>query len=229
MNLILWIHVVGGAVGLVAGFAALAAAKGAPVHRRVGRWFVFAMLAMGSSGALIAALTGVETSVIMGILAAYLVFTGFTTVGPPAAWSRWAALVGAGVALVLSLALVEIGIRGVRSGGGMVEGLPAPMAFLFATIALLAGLADLRVVRRPLAGGARRIARHLWRMCFALFIASASFFLGQTQVLPEPLRVPWMLAPPVLVPILAMGYWFWKTRRRPARSRAVTAPSPDLA
>src|SRR5438477_123306 len=42
----------------------------------------------------------------------------------------------------------------------------------------------------PCAGGgvlgAKRIARHLWRMCFGLFIAAGSFFLGPSN---RPLRL----------------------------------------
>lgn len=34
--------------------------------------------------------------------------------------------------------------------------------------------------------GARRIPRHLWRMCFGLFIATGSFFLGPAN---RPLRL----------------------------------------
>ena len=214
MQPILWIHVAGGAVGLAAGFAALGAAKGATVHRRAGRVFVYAMLAMSLSGAAIAAATGVETSVIMGSLTAYLVFTGFTTVARVGARSRLVELGGAGVAFALSLALVEIGIRGLQSPGGAVEGLPAPMAFLFAAVALFAGLSDIRLTRGAALRGGRRTGRHLWRMCFALFIASASFFLGQMQVLPAQLQVAWFVVPPVLAPLLVMGYWLWKTRWR---------------
>ena len=62
--------------------------------------------------------------------------------------------------------------------------------------------------------GARRLARHLWRMCFALFIAAASFFLGQADEFPEPLRIPALLALPVLAVLLAMLYWLWRVRIR---------------
>ncbi|MDQ3274540.1 MAG: hypothetical protein M3Q39_05785 [Actinomycetota bacterium] len=54
--------------------------------------------------------------------------------------------------------------------------------------------------------------RHLGRMCFALFIAVASLFLGQPQVFPETLRSSGALAlPPVLV--LAVLLW-WLVRVR---------------
>lgn len=223
MTAILSVHVIAGVVSLAAGFVALFASKGAPIHRRFGSAFVYAMLTMGLSGALIAAITGVETSVIMGSLVAYLVFTGLTAVAPRRSAPRWIGFAGAGVALALWLALWEVGVRGARSAGGAVEGLPAPMAFFFGAIALAAGLSDIRVARSMAPAGAARLARHFWRMCLALFIASASFFFGQTQVLPMQLRAPWVLAPPVLAPLLVMGYWFWRTRVRRTVVRVMTS------
>lgn len=229
MRMILWIHVAAGALGLATGFVALFATKGAVIHRRAGSAFVYAMLTMGLSGALIAALTGVETSVIMGCLAAYLVFTGLTTVAPIATGQRWVGFAGAGAAIVLSVALLEIGIRGLRSSAGAVEGLPAPMAFFFGTIALAAALSDIRLARGDRLRGARRLGRHLWRMCIALFIASASFFLGQTEVLPEQIRSPWLLTPPVAAPLVVMGYWFWRTRHRQVLDVASANATGDAA
>jgi hypothetical protein len=60
--------------------------------------------------------------------------------------------------------------------------------------------------------GARRIARHLWRMCFALFIAAGSFFLGQAQVFPEPIRKSGLLPIPVLLVLLLMFFWLVRVR-----------------
>lgn len=57
--------------------------------------FVYAMLTMALSGAAVAAVTGVETSVVMGLLAAYLVFTGVTAISPRPGGLRWAWLAGA--------------------------------------------------------------------------------------------------------------------------------------
>ena len=68
--------------------------------------------------------------------------------------------------------------------------------------------------------GARRIARHLWRMSFALFIAALSFFIGQAKVLPEAIRIPGLLALPVLAVLVTMFYWLWRVRaKRPVTRR----------
>jgi len=44
-------------------------------------------------------------------------------------------------------------------------------------------------------------------MCFALWIATTSFFLGQAKVFPEPIRIMPLLAIPVLLVLLLMFYW----------------------
>ena len=82
-------------------------------------------------------------------------------------------------------------------------------------------------IRQP--RGGRRLARHLWRMCFALFIAAGSFFSIRERVatiLPEPLTTGPMRALPILLLFGAMFYWLWRVRRRDvasARSRGFDA------
>ena|SRR5688500_9577578 len=88
------------------------------------------------------------------------------------------------------------------------------MVLLFAIVALSSGASDVRVARSGPLRGASRLARHLWRMCFALWIAAGSFFLGQADKLPEVLRIPALLAVPVLIPLVAMVYWLWRVRNR---------------
>jgi hypothetical protein len=65
--------------------------------------------------------------------------------------------------------------------------------------------------------GGPRLARHLWRTCFALFIAAGSFFSIRERVakiLPEPFATAPMRALPILLLFGAMFYWLWKVRRR---------------
>ena len=94
------------------------------------------------------------------------------------------------------------------------DGFPAGPHFVFAAIALLAGALDLRSALRPPSGTASRLAGHLWRMGFALLLATASFFGGPgVQAFPEPLRD----SPLLLVPQLAVAgllvYWLARVPR----------------
>ena len=214
MNAVLVVHIAAGGIALVAGFIALFAMKGAAVHRRSGIVFVSSMVVMGLLGASIAAAGGGEVSTVAGLLTAYLVITALTTVRPPSAGSRWVDVGGMIWALTLGAASVTLGVTSLAFGTGSLDGVPAPMAIVFGIVALIGGASDVRVVRSGPLTGPSRLARHLWRMCFALWIAAASFFLGQADEFPSALRIPALLAIPPLLSLVAMFYWLWRVRWR---------------
>ena len=60
------------------------------------------------------------------------------------------------------------------------------MSFFMGSVCLLAAAGDVRMLVGRGVSGAKRIARHLWRMCFGLFIAAGSFFMGPSN---RPLRL----------------------------------------
>src|SRR4029077_4013717 len=77
-----------------------------------------------------------------------------------------------------------------------------------------------------------RLARHLWRMCFALFIAVGSFFSIRERVakiLPEPFTTAPMRRLPMLLVFVAMFYWLWKVRRRSTLPLSVRHDSMPIA
>ncbi|HEU4453252.1 MAG TPA: DUF2306 domain-containing protein, partial [Longimicrobium sp.] len=84
----LLVHIAAGGVGIVTGYVALFTAKGAGLHRRSGMLFVFAMVTMATSGAVIGAYRGQLGNVIAGLLTAYMVITALATLRPPTAGSR---------------------------------------------------------------------------------------------------------------------------------------------
>ena len=215
MRLTLLVHIVAGGLALLAGFLALYTAKGATLHRRAGTVFVYAMLAMCVAGVAVTVGRGVAPSlnVPAGVLTAYLVITALTTVRPLAEGSRWLDLGLMLVALAVGLTSLGFGFEALASGGKR-NGMPAFPFLMFGVVGVLAGAGDLRVIRSGALRGASRLARHLWRMCFALFIAALSFFIGQAKVIPKPVRIPGLLALPVLAVLVAMIYWLWRVRIR---------------
>jgi hypothetical protein len=113
------------------------------------------------------------------------------------------------------------GIRDINSPllspGGVPFRIIGVMSFILATVLLLAAAGDLRIMRFGLPRGGTRLARHLWRMCFALFIAAGSFFSIQERVarlLPEPFTSGTMRALPIVLLFGAMFYWLWRVRGR---------------
>lgn len=137
------------------------------------------------------------------------------------------------VALGVGLTTTGFIIDAVRSADGKGPGGMPPAPFVvFAVVGTLAGLLDIRIVRRGALTGAPRLARHLWRMCFALMLASLSFLVGQSKVLPESMRIMPLLAVPLIVAFVAMLYWLWRVRvRRSLRGITIDslkpAPSPS--
>src|SRR6202045_455290 len=77
---------------------------------------------------------------------------------------------------------------------------------------LLAAAGDIHMLMRGGVFGAKRIARHLWRMCFGWFIATGSFFLGQQQVFPAWLRGSPALLVPAVLPLVLLIFWMIRIR-----------------
>lgn len=199
-------HIVSGLIAIVAGYVALYALKGAKLHRRSGMIFVYAMLILSLTGAVIAALKAQRLNAMQGVLTFYLVATAVLTVRRRVQGFRWIDAGAMLVALMVGVYEIKLGFEALGSPKGTIDGVPAGVVFAFAAVALLAALGDMRMLTRGLKG-AHRIARHLWRMCFALFVAAGSFFLGQAQVFPKPIRIYPLLTIPALLPLVLMLYW----------------------
>jgi hypothetical protein len=88
-------------------------------------------------------------------------------------------------------------------------------------LCLAAGLADLSVIVRKQLSPGQRLARHLWRMCFAFFIATGSFFLGQQQVMPRAVQGSPLLFVAAFAPFAVMAYGL----ARVARGRWAVIPA----
>lgn len=204
------IHIASGLLALIAGALAMLSRKGGKLHRHAGLAFVGAMLGMSASGAVLALLKSEWLSVSAGLLTFYLVATGWLAVLRPLAQSRALlhglmgfALLSGVLAWIAGAVLAASGDRSAATG-----------CFLFGTIALLCAAADWRLLRRGVLEGAPRLARHLWRLGFALSVACASFFLGQAKLFPPALRRSGLLWLPVAAAALLTLYWLLRVRRR---------------
>jgi uncharacterized membrane protein len=202
------VHIIGGMVGVLSGFAALFVRKGSPLHRRTGDVFVVAMLIMGASGAYRAIAKSQPFNVLAGTLTCYLVATAWLTVQRKAGETGRLeyGLLGMGV-----LTGVISCVLGARSGSAAY--------FVFATIAFLLVAGDVRMLMRGGVSGPKRLLRHLWRMCFALFVAAGSFFLGaadpnglRNTLFTKQVRATHINQVPVLILVLMTIYWLVRVR-----------------
>ena len=207
------LHIVGGSVALLAGFAALMFfRKGGQLHARAGTLFLVAMLVLAGTGALIAAAAGERGTTVIGIVTCYLVITSWLAARRRhrrAGASDFALLA---VALGSAIAMVGFGTVGINSPTGKFDSLPGAVHFPFAALAALGAALDLNFFVRRGDPGVKRIARHLWRMCAALLIAALSFFLGQQKVMPVYMKGSPLLFLPPLIAFATMVYWLLRLR-----------------
>ncbi|HVF34583.1 MAG TPA: hypothetical protein VND91_04610 [Candidatus Saccharimonadia bacterium] len=220
MTTTLLLHIIAGTVGLLSGYLALYSTKGAPLHRRAGTVFVYAMLAMCVLGFIVAIARNAAPVINLpaASITAYLVFTSWRTVRPGVPRTRWIDRAATGVALLVGVVSIGFGVAAIAEGGAR-AGIAFP-CFLFGAVGVLGGIGDLKLLRAEPLRGAARLSRHLWRMCFALFVAALSFFVGQSDELPQALRTPALIAVPPLAVLATMGYWLWRVRR-PRKSAQV--------
>ena len=232
---ILYLHIAGGSVGILAGAAALAVRKGRRLHKIAGNMFFVAMMAMAGIGAVVAPfLTSAQgdpklSDSIVAFFTCYLVATSWVTV------RRRAGTVGAfeKAAFVFASALAAIAfLIGAQAAGDpdrLVGGSPPESYFVFGGLIALAAALDLRTILKGGVTGVPRIARHLWRMCVALFIATASLFFGQQDELPAAMRGSPILLVLGFFPLAAMLFWLVRIRFAKAIARLRPRASVPLA
>lgn len=231
---LLLLHICAAIVGLLSGYLSIGLRKGSGLHRAAGSTFFASMLLMSGSAAVIAVFMSPNMlNMTVGLLTFYLVTTawraGRRRDGATGGFDAGALLFVSAVAL----AGLSFGVEAASSPKGVKDGMPAAIYFVFGTIALLCAISDTRLLVRGHLSGSRRIARHLWRMCLALLIATLSFYPGQAKLFPMWLRDTNLLFTPHVLLIGSMIFWKVRVSFSKAREKrsAVSAheASPDSA
>lgn len=184
--ILLYLHIGGGALGIVTGMVASLSKKGSYVHRTAGKVFLLAMFVCYLIGALVSPFLESQqsTNFVASILALYLLISGVSA----ARRTRFEAGISEKIGVVVAVSIVVIGalfmVLAYQSPNGSVDGSP-PQAYILFVIAASAALFDdiYALIRKKISNG-KRIVRHLWRMCMSFFIASGSLFFGQMLLFP---------------------------------------------
>jgi hypothetical protein len=173
------------------------------------------MVVLGLTAAGIGTYESRPGQVFAGLFAAYLVLSAMATVKPLPGIGRRFNVAMMVLAFGYAVALLYSGVTEWLDPTVRVVGRPRVVPpLVVGTVILLAAIGDLRALRAGGLQGSRRLARHLWRMCFALFVATGSFFLGQMRFVPEPVRIVPLLLVLAFAPILFLFYWMWRVRVR---------------
>lgn len=229
-----FIHIFGGCLAIITGFLALFLRKGSRNHRRTGNVFFASMLIMASI-AVFMAIVGTEVkgpnpgNVMGGSLAIYMVLTAWLTGRHKDGEHGWADWTLFAAVLILGAILTVFGFKP-DDPHRPVDNPPNAAAFVFAAIAFLSAAGDLHMLRKGVYAY-QRIARHVWRMGFALWFAATSFFIGQPQVFPHWMRHYGLVYIPSLVVMVLMIYWLivvFFTKRFKRRQVAPPLPGSDV-
>jgi hypothetical protein len=209
---ILLLHIGAGTLGMLSGFVAVFLRKGSRRHGLAGSVFVIAMLILSASGVYLALMKSQPGNVLGGTLTFYLVATAWMTArrrdGEPGLFD-WGALL---VVMAVGACQLIFGIEAALSSTGLRFGYPPWPYFFLGSVAVLAIVGDIRMLVRRGISGTPRIARHLWRMCFALFIAASSIFLARQHIFPAILRKTGALVFLSFLPLLLMVFWLVRVR-----------------
>lgn len=217
---ILYIHILGGVVGLIAGVVASFAKKGGGLHRSAGKIFLLAMFACYTIGALVAPFLdeGQRPNFVAAVLALYLLLSGVSAARKRPYTAGPANIIG----LLIALGIAGMGMlfmyMGSQSATGTVDGSPPQAFVVFILAGLLAATGDINLMIKKTLSESARLIRHLWRMCASFFFASGSLFIGQAQLFPDAFNaspLPGLLA---FFPIIILMIWVvkisWKNKNK---------------
>ena len=219
-KLALILHVIAGTIALFAGIVAVSSRKGAGAHRLAGTVFVVSMLVMAMFADYLAvAIPEQIPNLFIGTFTIYLVVTAWLavrherSVGVPEKIALLVVLCLCVPFAILSFQLA-LGSEPFLKTAIPLEGPVRVAIYTFTCLTALAAIGDIRLVRAGGITGARRIGRHLWRMCFGLALAAGSAFTnGLPKLLPKAVHVPliFLFIPQLSVLVLLI---FWMARVR---------------
>lgn len=208
-------HICAGTLGLLSGTVAICYRKGSRGHAVAGIVFSISMLSLAATGVWLACLKSQMDNVLGGLLTIYMVGTAWMAARRNSGGTGvpdWIALFAA---LAIGTACITYGVEAAGRQAGPDNGEQAGILF-FGSVILIAAVGDMRVLMRGGISGVQRIARHLWRMCFGLFIVSGSFFLGRQRIFPEFVRKSNVLVLLTVLPLLLLIFWLIRVRFRNA-------------
>ena len=221
----LLVHIWAGIFALPSGAAAMIFRKGSPRHVLAGKVFVASMLTMSSAAVYLAILNDEAPNILAGTLTLYLITTAWLTARRKEGETSKLDGVALLVPLTTGVWSWAVGLEKLLSHVPSKDGVPLGMNFFMGSVMLLSAAGDIRMLARGGLFGTQRMARHLWRMCFGLFIAAGSFFLGGNnrplrllsaarlgQHVPRPLLITGVYLFLSMLPLILLIFWLVRVR-----------------
>jgi hypothetical protein len=217
-------HIAAGTLSLLAGAGAMMLRKGSRPHMIAGDTFVVAMLLMAGTGTIMSiAIQPVMGNVMGGLLTMYMVITAWATAYRAPRQVGLHEYFGLALGVTIGVAGIMFGLEAAARTPQRLHGYAAMFYYIFGGIAFLGAALDARMIAHGGFAGSQRTARHLSRMCLAMYMATMSFFIGQAKLLPAWVKDAKLNLIPVLLVVGALIVWLVKIRLIPALRRMRTS------
>ncbi|BBN82505.1 hypothetical protein PA25_24900 [Pseudoalteromonas sp. A25] len=207
---VLYVHILFGAIAVIAGYVALFTKKGKARHIQFGNWFVVTMILMAISGVVIAYLMPMIITVFAGLYTMYLVLTGvgvFKLADKRRSYYNIAMMI---TSLLIGLSSLVCAYWAAQSETGLYQRVSIEPYIMFGVLPLISAILDIRYMRVQTLTSKMRISRHVWRMCFAMFIAVGSFVGQGLKSAPEAVANFVLVEYADAIILLIMLYWLIK-------------------
>ena len=224
MSPILGIHIAAGTVGLFSGAAAVSFLKGSRRHATAGKVFVISMFTLAVSALYLALLKQQIPNVLGGVFTLYLVATGWLTAKRRDESTGSVDWLGLAVISTLAGIYLSYGIQAAQSPTGSMYGYKPGLYFFSFVLSFIAAVGDIRLLVRGGISGTPRLARHIWRMCYGLFVASGSIFIARPHLFPAFMRQTGLLLVLGFLPLLLMFFWLIRIRVTNRQKKASMPP-----
>ena len=165
------------------------------------------MLVLGSTGVIVATVRDIPLSMLNGFVICYFVLSSLSTIRNPeyqtSVYDKWLTLFAWTLVIGFGWYAYQVSL----SENGQLGGFGIAEYSVFGSVMLFSAMADLRYLMKSGLSSVQNVVRHLWRMLFPLFMATAAFFLGQAKLFPKSLESIEVLAIPVRFVLISMVYW----------------------
>jgi hypothetical protein len=227
-------HVSGGVLGIGSGVVALSARKGAHLHRLAGKIFLASMLIMASMGAYLAVTLRATAfprlgTAIVGVLTFNLVASAWLTVRRKGGGTGTPELISMLINVAAMMVALALAVAAATQPQGVLDGVTFVPYVIVAAAALFVSVLDVRVYRRGGVSGVARLSRHLWRMCFALFLALAFSLIGQQRIMPAFVHGSPTLTVLTIAPLFFLIFWMVRVRLLSKYKLCESATTDQLA
>jgi uncharacterized membrane protein len=205
--IIILFHIAAGAMALLFGFIAITSTKGNARHKQVGKIYLVSMLILGLTGIVVAVARDIPLSMLNGAVICYFVLSSLSAIRNAeyeiSVFDKYLTILSS----FLVLAFAWFAYQVTQSENGQLGGFGMAEYVVFGSVMLFSTIADIRYLLKSGLSRIQKLVRHIWRMFFPLFMATAAFFLGQAKLFPKSLQSIEFLALPVVFVILSMIYW----------------------